>query len=64
MICPNCKYAHGYDWNESDEYVGVVGKEGDFYDTAIKMERTRAYADPEQISSYGCPACKIVFIAY
>jgi len=62
MECPNCKYTHGYHWDENDQYVELTGEHGDFYSLPIKLERAVMWRDDERARVYGCPQCKQIFL--
>ena len=59
MICPHCKYEHGW---SGELLKGVTGDEGDFYKLPITLERDGIYHGDERVGLYGCPNCKKTFI--
>lgn len=63
MICPNCDYKDGFDW-DGDDYLEVTGEHGDFYQMAVKYARNSGYGyGKEEVKSYACPKCSVVFIS-
>jgi hypothetical protein len=72
MKCPHCEYEHdphGGEWNEQEgRYINPKeGKEGNFYELPVKMERTytccRYYDNTiERIALYACPSCMKTFV--
>lgn len=58
MKCPHCDYITGWD---NDKLESVDGKEGDFWNLPIKVERSSMYVD-ERAALFGCPKCKKTFI--
>lgn len=55
-----CGYEHGWS-NEQDK--SVEGKEGDFFQLPIKVERTSLtrYWEDRQVPVFACPRCSILF---
>lgn len=61
MKCEGCGYTHGHEWNENDEYIEYIGKEGAFFTLPIKLEQRTNWGEDIVADVYGCPKCKIVF---
>lgn len=60
MKCPNCDYAHGYEW-VGDEYMEVDDGKGSFWVLPIKLEHDSLYTQKKEAGVHGCPSCKTVF---
>jgi DNA-directed RNA polymerase subunit RPC12/RpoP len=57
--CPNCNYGHG--WNPETR-ENERSERGDFYSFPIEIVRSQ-FMDEDRRQVYGCPNCKILFIA-
>jgi len=62
MKCPNCEYKHGSFWGVDNEYLDVVGKQGEFFTFPIQAEKGRLEWEKERESVYGCPKCGTMFM--
>jgi phage FluMu protein Com len=63
MKCPNCKYMHGYEWDETGGYKEIIGEEGEFFviSNNVEMILIESYKSIQNYI-YGCPKCKILFM--
>ena len=59
MICPNCKYEHG--WNGATQ---INGKHDDFFKLPVTLERISdiKWGYDNDRSVYGCPKCLNLFM--
>lgn len=71
MKCPHCNYEHdpySGEWSEQEgRYINLYeGKEGNFYELPVKMERdcSRSWeaSTTERIALYACPSCMKTFV--
>ena len=68
MICPNCKYEHGYTdrYDENNNYIETEEVSGDcgvFFEMENKAERDiGGYTQPKRERVFGCPKCGVMFI--
>ena len=59
MICPHCKYEHGWR-NEQD--INIIGDKGGFYQHPVEVKRREPWSEIEMAEVYACPSCGILFI--
>lgn len=63
MVCPHCKYEHGYNYEQGKD---IEGDKGEFYDHVIEMKREDKCSytrNEEKAYLHACPSCGIAFIA-
>lgn len=59
MICPHCKYEHGWNYEKEEN---VIGNSGTFFMLPIEMTKKDPWEEIEREYLYACPSCGISFI--